>query len=193
MGQKRIGKHGKLKDREKKSEEQRSLHLSTAGAPRGGGAAELPAPLRALKETHEVELQSAIFSAALRFRVLQEMPAPLAQTRQASERGPGKDGRAGEQREGGGEEGKEPRAASRRSPTVGAPFLLQLLHLLQAEPGAFVDPEIRQNFLHSLCVRVLHGRGGERQMEPRFFFLLSRGVPPPQPLALSPTAPVLSP
>lgn len=37
LGQKRIGKHGKLKDREKKSEEQRSLHLSTAGAPRGGG------------------------------------------------------------------------------------------------------------------------------------------------------------
>lgn len=84
------------------------------------------------------------------------------------------------------------------SPTVGTPFLLQLLDLLQAEPGAFVDAEISQNFLHSLCVRVLHGWGREQQMVPRLFLLLLSGggrggEPPPQPLALSPTAPVLSP
>lgn len=100
-----------------------------------------------------------------------------------------------------------PAAEGAGSPTVGAPFLLQLLDLLQAEPGAFVDPEISQNFLHSLCVRVLHGWGKEQQMVPGFwffffFFLLllvsggRSGEPPPQPpqrLALSPTAPVLSP
>lgn len=85
--------------------------------------------------------------------------------------GPGKD--EGEERGLGkgaeGEEGERRRQHPRggaASPTVGAPFLLQLLHLLEAEPGTLVDAEISQNFLHSLCVRVLHGWGREQQMVP---------------------------
>lgn len=85
--------------------------------------------------------------------------------------GPGKD--EGEERGLGkgaeGEEGERRRQHPRggaASPTVGAPFLLQLLHLFEAEPGTLVDAEISQNFLHSLCVRVLHGWGREQQMVP---------------------------
>lgn len=48
----------------------------------------------------------------------------------------------------------------RRGPTVGAPSLLELLDLLQAQPRALVDPEVAQHLLHCLCVRVLHGCGG---------------------------------
>lgn len=47
-----------------------------------------------------------------------------------------------------------------RPPTVGAPSLLELLDLLQAEPRTLVDTEVTQHLLHRLCVRVLHGCGG---------------------------------
>jgi len=155
-----------------------------------------------MKETHEVEFKSAIFSPSLLFRVLlRDAGFANTHTLGLEKQDPEKDERkrGGKGSGVGGEEGDErqrqhPRGGARRapSPTVGAPFLLQLLDLLQAEPGAFVDAEISQNFLHSLCVRVLHGWGREQQMVPRLFFffllLLSGGEPPPQP-----TAPVLSP
>lgn len=48
----------------------------------------------------------------------------------------------------------------RRAPTVGAPSLLELLDLLQAQPRALVDAEVAQHLFHRLCVRVLHGCGG---------------------------------
>lgn len=47
-----------------------------------------------------------------------------------------------------------------RPPTVGAPSLLELLDLLQAQPRALVDTEVSQHLLHGLCVRVLHCCGG---------------------------------
>lgn len=53
-----------------------------------------------------------------------------------------------------------PLQPERRGPTVGAPSLLELLDLLQAQPRALVDPEVAQHLLHGLCVRVLHGCGG---------------------------------
>lgn len=53
-----------------------------------------------------------------------------------------------------------PLQPERRGPTVGAPSLLELLDLLQAQPRALVDPEVAQHLLHCLCVRVLHGCGG---------------------------------
>lgn len=52
------------------------------------------------------------------------------------------------------------RAPAALAPTVGAPSLLQLLDLLQAQPRALVDAEVAQHLLHRLCVRVLHGCGG---------------------------------
>lgn len=48
----------------------------------------------------------------------------------------------------------------RPAPTVGAPSLLELLDLLQAQPRALVDAEVAQHLLHGLCVSVLHGCGG---------------------------------
>lgn len=53
-----------------------------------------------------------------------------------------------------------PRPARPRPPTVGAPSLLELLDLLQAQPRALVDAEVSQHLLHGLCVRVLHCCGG---------------------------------
>lgn len=76
----------------------------------------------------------------------------------------------------------------RSAPTVGAPSLLELLDLLQAQPRALVDTEVAQHLLYRLCVRVLHGCGGPAGLASRPRGLLAsashsdRGlVPPPAP------------
>lgn len=71
----------------------------------------------------------------------------------------------------------------RPAPTVGAPSLLELLDLLQAQPRALVDAEVAQHLLHRLCVSVLHGCGGPGR--PR---LASPRPPPRLRLALGPRA-----
>lgn len=74
----------------------------------------------------------------------------------------------------------------RRPPTVGAPSLLELLDLLQAQPRALVDAEVTQHLLHRLCVRVLHGCGGPAGLASRPRGLLAsashsdRGLVPPR-------------
>lgn len=74
----------------------------------------------------------------------------------------------------------------RRAPTVGAPSLLELLDLLQAQASALVDAEVAQHFLHRLCVRVLHGCGGPAGLasSPRGLFASAshsgRGLVPPR-------------
>lgn len=90
----------------------------------------------------------------------------------------------------------------RSAPTVGAPSLLELLDLLQAQPRALVDTEVAQHLLYRLCVRVLHGCGGPAGLASRPRGLLAsashsdRGlVPPPAPrrgLASPPPPPAAS-
>lgn len=73
-----------------------------------------------------------------------------------------------------------------RPPTVGAPSLLELLDLLQAQPRALVDAEVSQHLLHGLCVRVLHCCGGPAGLASRPRGLLAsashsvRGLVPPR-------------
>lgn len=74
------------------------------------------------------------------------------------------------------------RPLQRPAPTVGAPSLLELLDLLQAQPRALVDAKVAQHLLHRLCVSVLHGCGGPGR--PR----LASPRPPRLRLALGPRA-----
>lgn len=74
------------------------------------------------------------------------------------------------------------RPLQRPAPTVGAPSLLELLDLLQAQPRALVDAKVAQHLFHRLCVSVLHGCGGPGR--PR----LASPRPPRLRLALGPRA-----
>lgn len=74
------------------------------------------------------------------------------------------------------------RPLQRPAPTVGAPSLLELLDLLQAQPSALVDAKVAQHLFHRLCVSVLHGCGGPGR--PR----LASPRPPRLRLALGPRA-----
>lgn len=74
------------------------------------------------------------------------------------------------------------RPLQRPRPTVGAPSLLELLDLLQAQPRALVDAKVAQHLFHRLCVSVLHGCGGPGR--PR----LASPRPPRLRLALGPRA-----